>query len=229
VTDRFEEVGYGQSKIGFGTRPAVVVVDFQNGFTRPEWLAGRSPHIHRAVDNTAKLLKDARRRNIPVAVCNVAWSSRRGMPYWKVSSLYQGMSYGDPSVTPDDRVYDPDYDYLLTKAAPSMFFGTSLATFLNRNHVDTVFVTGCTTSGCVRATIIDSFSYGYRTIVPEECCGDMEEGPHWDNLRDVGRRYADVVTLADSLSYFEKMGRFPEDRWSPDGAGADQPAHEMSN
>ena len=82
-----------------------------------------------------------------------------------------------------------------------------LTTFLNKSRVDTVFVTGVSTSGCVRATIIDSFSHGYRTMVPEECCGDMAEGPHRDNLRDVGRRYADVITLQESLEYFRRLPR----------------------
>jgi maleamate amidohydrolase len=92
-----------------------------------------------------------------------------------------------------------------------MFYGTPLNTFLVKERVDTVFVTGVTTSGCVRATIVDAFSHVYRTMVPEECCGDMEEGPHRDNLRDVGRRYADVITLAAALEYFGRIG-VPEGR-----------------
>lgn len=126
MSDGFTAAGYGSLAIGFGARPAVIVVDLQHGFT---------------------------------------------------------------------------------KSAPSMFFGTPLTTFLNKARVDTVFVTGVATSGCVRATIIDSFSHGYRTMVPEECCGDMEEGPHRDNLRDVGRRYADVITLQESLEYFRRLPR----------------------
>jgi maleamate amidohydrolase len=72
-----------------------------------------------------------------------------------------------------------------------------------------VIVCGCTTSGCVRASIVDSFSYGYRTIVPEDCVGDMEEGPHWDNLRDVGRRYADVMKLDAVLEHLRGDERVP--------------------
>ena len=68
-----------------------------------------------------------------------------------------------------------------------------------------MIVTGCCTSGCVRASIIDSFQYGFRTIVPEECVGDLEEGPHHDNLRDVDRRYADVVTLDETIAYLEEV------------------------
>lgn len=205
MSDRFDTVGYGKAGIGFGTRPAVIVVDFQVGFTRPEYPAGISPHIHRAVDNTAILLKQARSRGIPVAVCNVAWGSEKDMSYWKVPMLYEGMFYGDPSTEFEPKTHDKDYDFAFTKSAPSMFFGTPLVTFLTKQRVDTVFVTGCTTSGCVRATINDSFSHGFRTMVPEDCVGDMEEGPHKANLLDVGRRYADVITLADSLEYFEKL------------------------
>ena len=207
MTDRFDQVGYGDTAIGFGKRPAVVVVDMQVGFTRPEWPCGQSPYIHRAVDNTAALLHQARKRNIPVASCNVAWCSEKDMQYWKVGVLYEGMFYGDPSTEMDERIYDPDYDFNFTKSAPSAFFGTPLVAFLAKQRVDTVIVTGCTTSGCVRGTINDSFSYGYRTIVPEQCVGDMEEGPHWDNLRDVGRRYADVMKLDDVLQYFKDLGK----------------------
>ncbi len=73
--------------------------------------------------------------------------------------------------------------------------------FLVKQNVDTVIVTGCTTSGCVRATIVDAFSYGLRVLVPEECCGDAEPGPHRDTLRDVGRRYADVLPVSDVEAY----------------------------
>jgi len=70
-----------------------------------------------------------------------------------------------------------------------------------KQNVDTVIVTGCTTSGCVRATIVDAFSYGFRVLVPEECCGDPEEGQHRSNLQDVGRRYADVMPAAEVEAY----------------------------
>ena len=71
--------------------------------------------------------------------------------------------------------------------------------------MDTVIVTGCTTSGCIRATVIDSFSWGYRTVVPEECCGDADERPHQDNLRDIGRRYADVTDRKTVENYLKEV------------------------
>ncbi len=76
-----------------------------------------------------------------------------------------------------------------------------------RNKVDTVIVTGCTTSGCVRASVIDAFSFGFRVIVPEDCVGDVAEGPHFSNLQDVGRRYADVVDLRTCLDHIAGLGR----------------------
>ena len=206
MTDRFDEVGYGDRSIGFGRRPAIVGVDMQVGFTRPEWPAGQSPYIHRAVENASSLMSEARQRGIPVANCNVAWSSEKDMQYWKVSLLYSDMFYGDPSTEFDDRILDKNYDFCFTKSAPSAFFGTPLLAFLTKQQVDTVIVTGCTTSGCVRGTVNDSFSNGFRTIVPEDCVGDMEEGPHWDNLRDVGRRYADVVKSEEVIEYLRTLG-----------------------
>ena len=206
MTDRFDEVGYGYRSIGFGRRPAIVGVDMQVGFTRPEWPAGQSPYIHRAVENASSLMSEARQRGIPVANCNVAWGSEKDMQYWKVSLLYSDMFYGDPSTEFDDRILDKNYDFWFTKSAPSAFFGTPLLAFLTKQQVDTVIVTGCTTSGCVRGTVNDSFSNGFRTIVPEDCVGDMEEGPHWDNLRDVGRRYADVVKSEEVIEYLRTLG-----------------------
>jgi maleamate amidohydrolase len=204
VMDEFEEAGYGQESIGFGDRPAVLIVDLQKGFTDASSPLGRSSHVQRAVDNTAVLVAEARQRGIPIASCNVSWKSRDDMAYWKISSLYDGSFYhGHPCTELDPRISDPDYIFEFTKTAPSIFFQTPVHTWLTKHCIDTTIITGCTTSGCVRASIVDSFSYGYRTIVPEDCCGDQNEDAHWSNLRDVGRRYADVTTLADVISHFD--------------------------
>ncbi len=203
--DQFKKSGYGAHDIGFGERPAVLIVDLQRGFTDPSSPIGQSPHIQRAVENTAKLVAAAKRQGIPIASCRVAWSSADDMSYWKISSLYDGSFFeGHPMTEIDPRIADPEGIFEFTKTAPSIFFRTPLATWLTKHRIDTTIVTGCTTSGCVRASIVDSFSYGYRTIVPEECCGDQEPGPHEDNLRDVGRRYADVMPLSAVLAHLEQ-------------------------
>lgn len=210
MSNRYDGAGYGGQEIGFGERPAIVNVDFQLAFTDPQYPTGKSPFVHTALENTATLLRHARVKGVPVASCNVGWCGARDMGHWKVSSLYDGtFFFGHPSMALDPRIHDPSYDVTFTKSAPSIFFQTPLVLFLTRQQVDTVIITGCTTSGCVRASVNDSFSYGYRTIVPEECVGDMEEQPHKDNLRDVGRRYADVMKLQDVLEYIDGLEARP--------------------
>lgn len=206
MNDYYAGAGYGGETIGFGERIAVLVVDFQLGFTSPEYPAGRSPHVHAAVERTAELLTHARRRQLPVAACNVAWNSAEDMSFWKVSAVYDGSFFrGHPSIALDPRTHDPDYDFFFTKPAPSIFFQTPLMLYLTRQQIDTVIITGCTTSGCVRASINDAFSHGFRVIVPEQCCGDQDAGPHRDNLRDVGRRYADVMDTDAVIAHLDKL------------------------
>jgi maleamate amidohydrolase len=203
---RFDAAGYGHRDIGFGGAIAILVVDFQVGLTRPEFAMGQSPHIHAAVENTATLLADARARHIPVAACSLAWSSEQAMPYWKIAGAYDSIGVGHPATALDPRIHDPDYDFAFTKPSPSIFFGTPLMPFLIRQRVDTVVVTGCMTSGCVRASVVDSFSHGFRTIVAEECVGDLEIEPHIANLTDIRRRYADVVPLRTVFAALERQG-----------------------
>ncbi len=200
----YEDASYNSGEIGFGTRPAILVVDFQTAFTDPKYPLGGFQRIHDAVDRTSELLEVARRCNVPVASCWTGYKSRDDMPYWKIAAVHDQFYWDHPSMELDGRIHDPEYDFAFCKSAPSIFFRTPLDTFLTKHGVDTVIVTGCTTSGCIRATVIDSFSYGYRTVVPEECSGDAEEGPHNDNLRDVGRRYADISTLAEVSAYLEE-------------------------
>ena len=161
----------------------------------------------RAVANTAKLLEVARRYNVPVANCNTAYMNEREMPYWKITAVRETFRHEHPSVAFDARIYDPSYDLTICKKAPSIFFNTGVSDYFNKERVDTVIVTGCNTSGCIRATSIDSFSHRYRTIVPEDCVGDIEEQPHRDNLRDLGRRYVDVSDLETVLTYLEDWHR----------------------
>jgi maleamate amidohydrolase len=205
MADSYRKAGYEARRVGFGKRPAVVVVDFQKAFTDPQYPLGGFKHIHDALEETSKLLQVARRCNVPIASCYTGYQSFADMPPWKIDAIYEHFYLDNPSMELDERIHDKTYDYVFRKTAPSIFFQTPLTMYLTRNKVDTVIVTGCTTSGCVRASIVDSFSNGYRTIVAESCSGDAEEGPHRDNLRDCGRRYADIVTRAEVEAYFEDV------------------------
>lgn len=187
----YEERGYGARPVGFGEKPGIVVVDFQRAFTDPAFATGGAPLVRRAVENTAELLAVARKAGVPIASCYMGYHSGRDTPFWKVAGIGE-LRDGDPGTELDPLIADPDYDYVLRKGAPSIFFNTPAAAFFAKNRVDTMIVTGCITSGCVRASIVDSFSLGFRTIVPEDCVGDHDRDAHDSNLRDVERRYADL-------------------------------------
>ncbi len=205
MTDDYARRGYGASGVGFGERIGIAVVDFQLGFTDARFPMGGAPLTDRAVGNTARLLAAARAARLPVVSCYTAYHGGDA-PHWKIPPVLEGLRHGREETRLDPRIADPS-DIVLCKSAPSIFFQTAAAPIFVRNRVDTVIVTGCTTSGCVRASVIDAFSFGFRVIVPEDCVGDVEEGPHVANLRDVGRRYADVVDLAVCLERIAALPR----------------------
>ena len=207
MNDPYLDSGFGTGRIGFGRRAGVVVVDFQRGFTEGRFPLGGRPMVERAVNNTVTLVTAARKAGLPVACCYTAYSSARDAPLWKIPAVVSDFRHGDACTELDERIYDKSYDMAVCKSAASIFFNTSVAAYFIKDGVDTVIVSGCNTSGCVRASITDAFSYGFRVIVPEPCCGDVDEGPHWANLRDVERRYADVIGLEEVLAYFETSGR----------------------
>lgn len=197
--------GYGDGTVGWGRRPAVVVVDFQRGFTDAAFRMGGAPMIDRAVDRTVAVMRAARAAGFPVAACVMGYGSAAAMPHWKIRPLREDLITGHASVELDPRIAAERPDMTITKTAPSIFFNTPVAPFLIRHCVDTVIVTGCITSGCVRASVVDAFSLGFRTIVPEDCVGDHEEEPHRANLRDIDRRYADVIDSAAVLAGFDRL------------------------
>ena len=196
--DVYEALSYGAQSIGFGEKPGIAVVDFQLGFTDPDHPLGGSALVQRAISNSTRLLSVARECGVPVANCYTGYSSARDKPYWKITAVLEGFIDGDHATQFDPRTYDKEYDVAMRKSGASMFFQTPAAAFFNKEGVDTIILLGCVTSGCVRASIVDSFQWGFRTLVPEDCVGDQHEVPHWDNLRDVSRRYCDLTT-ADAM------------------------------
>lgn len=168
---------------------------------------GGAALTERAVINTATLLRAARAARLPVVSCYTAYHSAADAPHWKIPPVLEGLLHGSPQAELDPRILDPAYDVVLCKSAPSIFFQTAATPIFVRHRVDTIIIVGCTTSGCVRASVIDAFSFGFRVIVPEDCVGDVEDGPHVANLRDVDRRYADVVDLATCLHHIASLPR----------------------
>ncbi len=205
--DEYSRRGYGTASVGFGERVGIVVVDFQRAFTDPRFHLGGAALTERAVVNTATLLRAARTAGLPIVSCYTAYHGAADAPHWKIPPVLEGLRHGSEQVELDPRIHDAGYDVVLCKTGPSIFFHTAAAPTLIRHAIDTVIVTGCNTSGCVRASVIDAFSYGFRVIVPEDCSGDVEDAPHESNLRDIGRRYADVLDLRACLDHVRDASR----------------------
>jgi len=206
MDDAFENASYGDLKVGFGQRPAILVVDFQVGFTDPRFRMGKSPRIHAARDEAAKLLHVARAKGVPVANCYVGWHSRKEMQKWKISALFEEeFMDGGAAQQLDAATSDEKHDFIFKKCAPSIFFQTPIIPFLTGHSIDTAIIVGCVTSGCIRASTIDAFSYGYRTVVVDDCCGDPAQASHDANLLDIGRRYADIKQGKEVAAYLESL------------------------
>jgi maleamate amidohydrolase len=184
--------GFGNA-VGMGLRPALCVVDFTNGFVDPAIFGGGN--IPAAVAKTVGLLAAARRRGLPVAFSRVVYAEDgsdhcafvRKVP--ALATLTEGAAAGQ--VVPE---LEPlAHETILRKTQPSAFFGTGYAKLLQGLAVDTVIVTGCTTSGCVRATVVDAMSHDFRTVVARDCVGDRSLQAHDANLFDMEQKYADLM------------------------------------
>lgn len=209
----FEDVrsGKARAKFGFGARLAIVNVDPQKAYTRPD-LYPNTAYITdpKQMDYINQISHLARAKGLPVIWTHVAymenaadagiWGTRTDTP----DSL-QNIKYGTQRHEFDDRLtIDRSVDAVYTKRMPSAFFETPLLSFLTWHKIDTVIVTGGSTSGCVRATAVDSLSKGFRTIIPMECVADKHESYHFANLTDLQLKYADVVDVQEVIDWLEQ-------------------------
>jgi maleamate amidohydrolase len=210
MADIYAQRGYGSRKQGFGAKIGVVVVDFQRGFIDPDFPMGGAPMVDQAVRNTVPVIQAAKRAGLPVVACVNGYDSPRAAPHWKIEPVFD-LLLGTPAVQLDPRIAAAEPDVTLMKSAPSIFFGTSAAAILTRERVDTVIVTGCITSGCVRASVIDAFSLGFRVMVPHDCVGDHDEVAHAQNLKDVERRYADIIDAATAIAAIDQWRQRNDD------------------
>ena len=193
--DVYRAQGFGGS-VGIGARPALCIVDFVNGFADPAMFGGGN--IAPAIANTAGLLAAARRIGLPVAFTRVVYAPDgsddcafvRKVPALTILTEDAPASQVVPQLAPKAG------ETILRKTQPSAFFGTGYADLLRRQGVDTVIVAGCTTSGCVRATVVDAMSYDFRTIVARDCVGDRSLQAHDANLFDMEQKYADLMVSA---------------------------------
>lgn len=190
--DIFRRQGFA-NPLGLGQAPALVIVDFVLGFTDPAQFGGGN--IGPAVARTVPLLAHARRRGWPVAHTRVVYAedgSDIGMLATKVPSL-RSLTERAPAGQIVPELAPSAGELIIRKRQASAFFGSELAGWLAMRRVDTVLVAGCTTSGCVRATVVDACSHNLRTVVVTDCVGDRAIAPHEASLFDMGQKYADLM------------------------------------
>ncbi len=194
------------NKLGFGQRPALILVDFvQAYFDRDCALyAG----VEDALASALRVREVARSAAVPVIYTNVVYheDGADGGVFFRKAPVLKNFIAGNPMGNWPSDLQPADGELVISKQYPSAFFGTSLATNLQDMDVDTLIITGVTTSGCIRATCVDTMSHGFIPIVVEDACGDRHESPHVANLFDMNAKYADVVNEAEAIDYLKLYG-----------------------
>lgn len=202
----YKQRGFGLT-IGFGERPALLIVDIIKAFTDSSRMLGTN--LDSQIAAIQPLLALAHERELPVIFSTVIYDDAdlkdAGIWALKQKGLVTLKSDTD-GVEVDPRLYFAKGDSLLVKKYASCFFGTDLASRLTAQRVDTLIITGCTTSGCVRATAVDACQTGFRPMVVREAVGDRSPAAHEQSLFDLQVKYADVVSLVDTLQYLRTVG-----------------------
>ncbi len=212
---RYEAAGFGRPS-GFGKRPALVIIDVQHrtmGNSPKPFFESLEDYTTScgdvgwaAVEQIAKLLAVFREFDLPVLYPHVAPktdSDRQGTLGAKVPGI---MDVPDHGYRFPDAVAPRPGDLLLPKKHPSAFFGTPLASYLIGLGADTIVTTGATTSGCVRGTVVDGFSYNFKCVVPHDAVYDRSPTVHQANLFDLGQKYADVSSTDEVVAKVREIG-----------------------
>jgi maleamate amidohydrolase len=205
VDDYYRERGIFQARFGFGQNPAVVVIDMAYGWTDPAY-AGGSSRLDAAIDAIGQLLPVGRTKGIPVIYTTSPYSDT---PAFKSAADFSPnfRTWDRRACEIDERVRPLPAEQVLLKEHASAFAGTPLVGHLIAHRVDTLLITGCSTSACVRATATDAKSYQLRPIVVREAVQDRSEIAHEWTLFDIQARFADVVSLDEALAYLRALPR----------------------
>jgi nicotinamidase-related amidase len=198
--DIYKRAGIGH-RITRGVRPGVVVVDFSAGFTQAQYATGAD--LSAEVAQSRRVLDAARAVGLPVLFTTIAYepSLRDGGVWLQKMPGMGSLLVGTPQVEIDDRLGRRNDEPIIVKKGASAFFGTNLAALLAAARVDTAIICGATTSGCVRASVVDAVQSGFPVLVPRECVGDRARGPHDASLFDIDAKYGDVVSVEDVIGY----------------------------
>ena len=202
----YKERGIFQDRFGFGSAPALVVVDFAYGWT-DEAYAGGTARLDRPVEATRQLLEVARTKKIPIIYTTSPYRPESGdQPFKSAADPSVEYRAWDPRACEiDERVAPGGSDYVIEKESASAFSGTHLAGYLVQQGVDTVLIAGCSTSACIRATATDAKSLRFRPVIVQECVGDRSAVAHVFTLFDIQARFSDVCALAETIEYLENL------------------------
>ena len=192
-------------RLGFGKNPAIILVDFVAAY-----FDENSPlyaDVEKALLSAIRIRNKGREKNIPIIYTNVSYQKdgkNGGVFFEKLPVLSCFIEGAKTAGWPSKLDIDPN-EIVITKQYPSAFFETCLSKKLNNLEIDTLIITGLTTSGCIRATCVDAISYGFRPIVVKDACGDRHEKPHIANLFDMNAKYADVVSESEVVNFLRKQ------------------------
>lgn len=199
----YKERGIFQGKFGFGKRPALIIIDMAYGWTDPAYAAG-SPRLDGAIAAIQKLLPAARAKKIPIVYTT---SPYRDQPQFKSAEDFSAnyRKWDRRACEIDERVRPEPGEYVIHKEHASAFAGTALVGHLVGKGVDTLLITGCSTSACVRATATDGKSYQFKPVLIREGVQDRSEICHEWTLFDIQARFADVVGVEEAIDYLKKL------------------------
>jgi len=193
------------NKIGYGARPALILVDFVEAYFNPN--CDLYADVQDTLDSALRVREAARAAGIPVIYTNVVYhkSGVNGGRFYQKAMPLKNFVAGSPMGAWPKGLEPDESEIVISKQYPSAFFGTSLAPMLAAQGIDSLIITGVTTSGCIRATCVDACSNGFITIVVEEAVGDRHAAPHEANLFDMNAKYADVVSETDVVNYLQGL------------------------
>lgn len=200
IESYYQSRGIFADRFGFGERPAILVVDFANGWTNDSY-AGGSQRLDTPVENTAKLLVAGREHGVPIVYTTSPWRPRTADQMFKTAAdVSDGFRPWDEHACQiDDRLKPATEDLVIQKESASAFAGTHLAGYLISLQCDSVLITGCSTSACIRATATDAKSLRLKPVLVGDCCGDRAAAAHVFTLFDIQARFADVVSVDEAI------------------------------
>ncbi len=208
LDQNYARAGYHNRQV-WGQRPALLLVDFAQAYFEPTSPLYGGEGCLNALTHAKTLLAQARATRTPVIFTEVRYikGGADGGVFYRKTPPLKVLEWGNPlgDLTPE-LASNPD-EIMVTKQYPSAFFGTSLAATLTAMQIDTVLLSGLTTSGCVRATCVDSMSHGFITLVVGDACGDRADRPHQSNLFDMSAKYADLITIPEAADYLNSTQR----------------------